>query len=124
MKTLSISKLQASLIAIAICIGMAACQKNDLSANGSATVGKSSVNIYLTDDQSLVFDHVFLDISKVEIKVEDSVEDKHESEHQSETDDNDDKGDVSGGWVPVNIHPGVYDILSFIKGLETLFASS
>ena len=36
--------------------------------------GTSSVNIYLTDDPSLVFDHVFLDISRVEIKVEDDSE--------------------------------------------------
>ena len=124
MKTLSISKLQSALAALAICIAMAACQKNELSANGGNAAGKSSVNIYLTDDQSLVFDHVFLDISKVEIKVEDSAEDKHESEHQSETDDNDNKGDVSGGWISVNIHQGVYDILAFRNGLDTLFASS
>lgn len=124
MKTLSISKLQPALAALAICIAMAACQKNELSANGGNAAGKSSINIYLTDDQSLVFDHVFLDINKVEIKVEDSAEDKHESEHQSETDDNDNKGDVSGGWISVNIHQGVYDILAFRNGLDTLFASS
>lgn len=123
MKTFPISKLQATLLAFAICFGLVACQKSGLSENGNI-LGKSSVNIYLTDDPSLVFDHVFLDISKVEIKVEDSSEDKHESEHQGETDDNDDKGDVSGGWMSVNIHPGVYDILLFRNGLDTLFASS
>jgi hypothetical protein len=123
MKKITVLKLQSALLAFTICFTFLACQKNGLNENGNAA-GKSSVNIYLTDDQSLVFDQVFLDIRKLEIKVEDSTEEEHESEHQGEADDNDDHGDVSGGWMSVSINPGVYDILSFRNGLDTLFATS
>src|SRR5664279_557376 len=108
--------------AVMICLFSFSCQKSGNYSNGGSA-GKSSVNIYLTDDPSLVFDHVFLDISKVEIKVEDDSEESHESEHQGEVDDNDSRGETSGGWVSVPIHPGVYDILQFRNGLDTLFGS-
>ena len=49
-----------------------ACQKEDHGHGNNA--GKSSLNIFLTDDPSLNFDKVLLDIAKVEIKVEDETE--------------------------------------------------
>lgn len=124
MKTLSLKQTSGTLLAFfVICMSIASCQKN-LPGTDNNTATKSSVNIFLTDDPSLVFDHVFLDISKVEIKVEDSSETKHEKEHESETDDNDHHGDASGGWMNVDIHAGVYDILAFRNGLDTLFAAT
>jgi hypothetical protein len=105
-----------------ICLLAFACQKNSNSSQGNS--GQSSVHIYLTDDPSLVFDHVFLDISKVEIKVEDDSESRHESEHQGDIDDQDEHGSEDGGWISVAIHPGVYDILRFRNGLDTLFGSA
>jgi Domain of unknown function (DUF4382) len=97
-----------------------ACQK-DNPPYGSG--GKSSVNVFLTDDPSLVFDQVFLDITKVEIKAEDDSELQHESEHMEGVDDDDLHGIISGGWIEVPIHPGLYDILRFRNGLDTLFGS-
>ena len=99
-----------------------ACQKEDHGHGNNG--GKSSVNIFLTDDPSLNFDKVFLDIAKVEIKVEDETEQHHESEHQQGDDDNDHHGETSGGWMSVAIHPGIYDILRFRNGLDTLFGSA
>ena len=119
MKTLISTGVKTLLIAVTLCFFSTACQKNG--SMGGA--GKSSVNIFLTDDQSLVFDHVFLDIRKLEIKVEDSSELEHEHEHQGDVDDNDNHGEVSGGWMAVDIHAGIYDILKFRNGLDTLFAS-
>jgi hypothetical protein len=124
MKTLKITGFHSKLIAVILCIFSVACQKNGYSPNGNYPAAKSSVNIYLVDDPSLVFDHVFLDISKVEIKVQDSIEATQESDNQREVDGNDSKGDASGGWMAVDIHPGVYDILQFRNGLDTLFAST
>lgn len=121
MKTMQSKVL--TLSAVMICLLSFSCQKSGNNPGGT-TAGKSSVNIFLTDDPSLVFDHVFLDISKVEIKVEDDSEASHESEHQGETDDSDSRGETSGGWVSVSIHPGVYDILQFRNGLDTLFAAT
>lgn len=99
-----------------------ACQKENSGQGSSA--GKSSVNIFLTDDPSLNFDKVLLDIAKVEIKVEDDSEQQHESEHQQADDDSDHHGETSGGWMSVPIHPGIYDILRFRNGLDTLFGSA
>ena len=123
MKTSTSRKPAFTVLTIALVLIAVACQKNVSQPNGNI-VGQSSVKIYLTDDPSLVFDKVLLDIQKVEIKVEDDSQEKHESEHQADVDDNDKKGDTSLGWVSVKINPGVYDILQFRNGLDTLFASS
>jgi len=120
MKTLQMKGLKLS--AICLCIFFFACQKSGSYSAGNK--GTSSVNIFLTDDPSLVFDKVLLDIVKVEIKVEDDSESHHESEHESESDDNDHHGGSSGGWMSVAIHPGIYDILQYRNGLDTLFGSA
>lgn len=119
MKTFQWRDLQ-PLSILLICLIAFACQKS----GSSSRKGNSSLNIYLTDDPSLVFDHVFLDITKVEIKVEDDSESHHDGEHQGDIDDDDRNGDNDGGWMDVAIHPGVYDILRFRNGLDTLFASA
>ena len=44
------------------------CQKNGLPINtnvNSPAAGKSSLSVFLTDDQSLVFEHIFPDIRQV-----------------------------------------------------------
>ncbi len=98
-----------------------ACNKE----NSTGSSGNSKLNIYLTDDPSLVFDNVWLDIQKVEIKLEDD-SDHNESEHHNgnDDDDNDRHGSTSGGWIAIDIHPGIYDILRFRNGLDTLFGTS
>jgi len=113
--TLSVITLAALLLAVG-------CQKS-ISLQKDTVTGQSAVNFYLTDDPSLTFDQVWLDIQKVEIKAEDDAEVKHESEHQNEADDHDKSGDTSGGWMSLNIHPGVYNILKFRNGLDTLFTT-
>jgi hypothetical protein len=60
--------------------------------------------IYLTDHQTPVFDSVFIDLQRLEVKLED-----------------DSSPDV--GWVNLSIRPGVYNILRFRNGLDTLFAT-
>lgn len=122
MKPLPISTLLFTFIVVALGVCLFACKKDESFSGYPST--KSSVNIFLTDDQSLLFDHVFLDIQKLEIKVEDSSEAKQEREHQGQVDDNDSRGDASLGWTAVTIRPGVYDILRFRNGLDTLFASA
>lgn len=118
MKTMQTKGLTLTVLFIALF--SFACQKEN---SGHGTSGQSSVNIFLTDDPTLVFDKVFLDITKVEIKVEDDSDQRHESEHQQGDDDNDHHGSTSGGWISVDIHPGIYDILRFRNGLDTLFGS-
>jgi hypothetical protein len=123
MKKFQINSISAVLTLLLAVLFFAACQKAGAGYEQSA-VGKASVKIYLTDDPSLVFDAVNIDIQKMEIKVEDSLEEQHEMEHQSEADDDDQNGHTAGGWMPVTIHPGVYNVLNFRNGLDTLFASA
>lgn len=81
------------------------CQK-DVTSDGTANTPSKphAVTIYLTDHQTPVFDSVFIDLQRLEIKLED------------DTLPND-------GWVNLNIRAGVYNILRFRNGLDTLFAS-
>lgn len=81
---------------------MTACQKSTKESNST---GAMRIAVYLTDDQSLVFDKVFIDLQKLEIKVEDN------------------GVDSLGGWFTLSIRPGIYDILKFRNGLDTLFAT-
>jgi hypothetical protein len=82
------------------------CQKENAAGTSSVVnVNKPhSVSVYLTDDQTPVFDSIFIDLRKLEVKLED------------DTLPND-------GWVNLSIHPGVYNILRFRNGLDTLFAT-
>ena len=89
--------ITAILFTIAIMISCQKPVKDQLAGTG--------FKIYLTDHQSLVFDKVLLDIQKLEIKVED------------------DGVDSLGGWFNLNITPGVFDILRFRNGIDTLFAT-
>lgn len=124
MKTQSIIRRATTASTLGLLLFAVACQKNaSMEKNTIVPPGKSVVNVYLTDDPSLVFDKVLLDIRKLEIKVEDSTEMKHESEHQNDVDDNDHHGDTAGGWMVVPINAGIYDILQFRNGLDTLFAN-
>ena len=80
------------------------CQKEANNGNSAADINKPhAATIYLTDHQTPIFDSVFIDLQKLEIKLE------------SDTLPND-------GWVNLNIRAGVYNILRFRNGLDTVFA--
>lgn len=94
------------LIALGLVTMFAISCKKDLSTkNGSINGPATKLTVFLTDDQSLVFDKVMIDIQRLEIKVED------------------DGVDSLGGWFSLNIKPGVYDILQLRNGIDTLFAT-
>ena len=80
------------------------CQK-DISVNVNSDINKPhSVTIYLTDHQTPIFDSVFIDLQQLEVKLEDDTL-------------------PNGGWVSLNIRPGIYNILRFRNGMDTLFAT-
>ncbi len=78
-----------------------ACQKNADSGGKPA----ANISVYLTDDPNLQIENLFVDIQRIEVKVED------------------DGVDSLGGWLNLNIRSGVYDILRFRNGIDTLFAT-
>lgn len=78
--------------------------KKELSNQSHAAIppGKSELKIMMTDDPSVIFDSIFLDIQRVEVKVEDSAGRER--------------------WDTLTIRAGVYNILRFRNGLDTLLA--
>jgi Domain of unknown function (DUF4382) len=81
--------------------------KKDISATaaGFANLDKPhSARIFLTDHQTPVFDSVFIDIRKLELKLEDD-------------------SLANDGWITLAINPGVYNILRLRNGLDTLFGT-
>lgn len=78
-----------------------ACKKDQSVAGNNAP---AVARIYFTDHPTPIFDSVWIDIEKLEVKVEDS-------------------SLPNGGWVSLAIHPGVYDILRFRNGIDTLFGN-
>lgn len=96
---------------IALCtIGsiLVSCSRNNdtgTTNNNGSPEGKAKLSVYLTDHQTPVFQQVNLNIVKMEIKVEDN------------------GVDSLGGWYNLNITPGVFDVLRFRNGFDTLFAS-
>ncbi|MDQ6812400.1 MAG: DUF4382 domain-containing protein, partial [Bacteroidota bacterium] len=111
-----VKALSVTLIFSAAIVG---CQKNTAEPGGTT----KAVSVFVTDDPSLVFDNVFVDIQKVEIKAEDKAEAEHERNHGGEVEKDDDNGGISGGWMTLNSKPQVIDILKFRNGLDTLFST-
>lgn len=107
MKISLIRSVKCGLAIACMALVVLACQKETSApaATGLSTTVPSTLKVFLTDDQNLVFDKVFIDIRKLEIKLED------------------DGVDSLGGWIALQITPGVYDILQFRNGLDTLFGT-
>jgi hypothetical protein len=87
---------------LGICtIVLIACQKN---ITDTPAAGQNKLNIFLTDGPSVVFDSIFIDIQKLEVKIET----KRDSEY----------------WAVAPINPGIYNILRFRNGVDTLFSQA
>lgn len=100
------NKISIALIAAISTIAfLFSCQREMIKDNTAVDAGRPhSVSVYLTDDQTPVFDSVFIDLQKLEIKL-------------------DDDSLASNGWVSLTINPGVYNILRLRNGIDTLFAT-
>ena len=99
------------------------CQKNSANPGPSATSASHPVRIFLTDAPILNFDQVLIEIQKLEIKAEDSGEDRSERGDEQGSDSRDGQGQTSGGWITLDIKPGIYDLLHLRNGLDTLMSS-
>ena len=81
------------------------CQKDVSSGSSNTGLDKPhTITVHLTDHPTPVFDSVFIDLRAMEVKLEDDTL-------------------PNGGWVSLNIRSGVYNILRFRNGLDTLFAT-
>lgn len=128
MKKLTSNGIRICLSIAAIIVTTLSCQKN---ASSPVPAGSTALSIHLTDDPSFVFDAVFIDIAKLEVKIEDNNgEQENEGEHHSGGDDNGNHGGNNsdtahgGSWIAINIRPGVYNILNFRNGIDTLLGTT
>lgn len=98
----NIFRLSVSIM-LAVTVVLYACQKE---AGRTATdpAQPHAFAIYFTDHQTPVFDSVFVDLQGLAIKLQD------------DTLPND-------GWVNLSIRSGVYNVLRFRNGIDTLFST-
>lgn len=110
----------------ALCVGAAiffftACQKNASSLN-KVPAGMQKFNLYLTDGPDINFQQVNVDVKAVIVLLK-SDSCKGSGDDQ---DDQDDRDSLSTcfHWDTLKIHPGIYNILNFQNGIDTLFSST
>lgn len=114
--------LLVAIMAITVSFGLIACQKG-LSGDAQAS-GKEQLSLYLTDGPGL-FDQVLVDIRSVKVLVDTSKNTRmHDNDDWDRRGADDKKKDSSFVWETLNITPGVYDILKFRNGADTLLAAS
>lgn len=126
MKKLQTASAKISVLLAVIITTTFACQK---SSTGPQAAGTKSFTLHLTDDPSFVFDAVLIDIAKVEVKLEDDstqaeneIEAEHNGGNSGGTGSN--NGTSGGNWVVLNIRPGVYNVLNFRNGIDTLLGAA
>lgn len=98
----NLKRLIGMLLVMTLCF-LFSCQKSEI-ANSVDIDKPHRATIYLTDHQTPVFDSVFIDLQRLEVKLEDDTL-------------------PNGGWINLSIRPGIYNILRFRNGLDTLFAT-
>lgn len=102
MKNLKMLFFLTTLLLI-LSIAFMACNKELTTTVNPIPAGQNELKIMLTDDPSTIYDSIFIDIQRVEVKVERA----NGSEH----------------WDTLSIRAGVYNILRFRNGLDTLLAA-
>lgn len=100
-----------------------ACKKTSDSST-SNDPGYKAVAVHLTDDPSL-YDNVMIDIRYVEVKIDTNLNHDGHFDDNDRDEDNDHKDhDNFGKWDTLNIRPGVYDVMKFRNGLDTVLGSA
>ncbi len=111
-----------SLLVITASIFFASCKKNASMEANPAT--QQQLSLYLTDGPG-DFDQVLVEIKSLKVLVDTSADTrKHDNDDWDRRGSDDNKKDSSFVWENLNIKPGVYDILRFRNGADTLLASA
>lgn len=84
-----------------------------------------NINVFLSD-APIDFQHVYVDIQKVEVKVD--LDRSHASDDTYGADDEDiddtEEADQYGRWVTLNVAPQVMDVLALRNGIERLLGNA
>ena len=113
--------LRVFLVLFAVILLAVSCSK-ERSAN---TNGKQRVSIRINDHPLEGLTNVWVDVQYVEVKVDTTSGSRDDDDYDDdENDDDDDKDcDRYGTWDTLKITPGIYDMLRFRNGLDTLLAT-
>ena len=113
----------AAIMAIAVSFVMTACNKNS-STESTVPAGKQNLTLFLTDAPGL-FDKVLINILSVKVLVDTSSNTRHHDNCDwDRMGANDQSKDSSFVWENLNIKAGVYDVLQFRNGADTMLAAS
>lgn len=116
-----------SLLAVLLLIFFYACNKNNGINESQPNPNQNSLSVYLTDGPGY-FDKVLIDVKSVAVKIDtstrwwpDTVGDhqKHKLFSYCSNHDADDSNTI---WDTLQITPGVYNLLNFSNGADTLLA--
>ncbi len=113
-----------AMLALVMMIFLSSCQKE---TNGADTGNNARrLSLYLTDDPCN-FDSLFVDIKFVEVKLDTNrshMDDDHFGDNDDDGDDDEHHNDNFGRWDTLTINPGVYNILKFRNGIDTLLGTA
>lgn len=120
-----------ALLAASALFLFAACTKNDAITSKEPGPNQNKLSVYLTDGPAY-FDQVLVDIQSIAVKVDtaqdwwskkDDDEDEGNWKHHKSVWGNEDEHDQAAVWDTLDIKPGIYDLLSFANGADTLLSS-
>lgn len=112
----------AAMVVVAASLLMTACNKSTSSEVNMR--GKEQLSLYLTDGPGF-FDNVYIDIRSVKVLVDTSSDTRrHDNDDWDRRGEDDRRKDSSFVWEDLGIAPGVYDILKFRNGADTILANA
>lgn len=112
------------LVAILMALFFYACQK-EFSLDRTVPAGKTKLSVFLTDGP-MDFQQVLVDIQRVEVKLDTCLrgqDDDDDHQGHGNDDDHDSLNRHCEIWDTLDIRPGIYDLLRFRNGTDTLLAS-
>ncbi len=123
---LSVSRLLGSIsLAFLASLFLTACSRsNDMNDLVELPAPSQRINVFLSDAPA-DYQHVFIDIEKVEVKVDRDRSHESDDSYGDSDDDYDDIEEVDqfGRWVTLDFNPQVMDVLALRNGVERLLGS-
>lgn len=111
------------LLVIAMGLFFFACQKEVSPGSNNINSGKTKLSVYLTDGP-YDFQKVLVEILQIEVKIDTCG--RHEDDDHDGPGCDDDHDSLSTHceiWDTLDIHPGIYDLITLRNGVDTLLAS-
>jgi hypothetical protein len=98
LKTITVISIVLILMGLLLCTG---CSDSN---NNQNSTGNGRIRMDMVDDPATEFQHVYIEIVRVEV-------------HQADADSN-------SGWIVVCSNPGIYDLLLLTNGLDTVLVDT